>query len=256
MNQDEVMKEALQALAGVLKAHRLDEGSPDNRMKIISAVSDAEKSITNLSRAIEQSKNKTKFSVLAITTAYEQGVGKGHQAQNRCVNIVNPYIAGDCFDAWELGYREGKGQAARALQSVEAMKQTNQQEPEVWLRQAIKWLEKADQEAGFKLWWGEFMPAAFRDRAWEAWCMAHPAPEQPHTDHTCPACNTAAQPQPCTWTEDADGYYSTGCGEAYVFNDGTPAQNNAYFCHHCGGRIVNGEAAAEELAVTRDAQAA
>jgi len=56
-------------------------------------------------------------------------------------------------------------------------------------------------------------------------------------DHTCPACNPA-QPQPCTWTEDAEGYYSTECGETYVFNEGTPAQNNAYFCHHCGGKII------------------
>jgi len=42
------------------------------------------------------------------------------------------------------------------------------------LRQAIEQAEKADQEAGFELWWGEFMPAAFRNRAWEAWSMAHP----------------------------------------------------------------------------------
>lgn len=72
--------------------------------------------LANITKAIEQAENKSKFDVLAITTAYEQGVGKGHQAQNRCVDIVNPYIAGDCFDAWELGYGEGKGQAAMALQ--------------------------------------------------------------------------------------------------------------------------------------------
>lgn len=41
----------------------------------------------------------------------------------------------------------------------------------------------------------------------------------------------------CTWTEDSEGYYSTTCGEAYVFNDGTPTQNNACFCHHCGGKL-------------------
>ena len=51
---------------------------------------------------------------------------------------------------------------------------------------------------------------------------------------------TAPAHPTCTWTEDADGYYSTECGEAYVFNDGTPAYNNAYFCHHCGGTIVMG----------------
>ena len=51
---------------------------------------------------------------------------------------------------------------------------------------------------------------------------------------------TAPAHPTCTWTEDADGYYSTECGEAYVFNDGTPAHNNAYFCHHCGRTIVMG----------------
>lgn len=45
-------------------------------------------------------------------------------------------------------------------------------------------------------------------------------------------------PHKCTWVEDAEGYYSTECGEAYVFNDGTPQQNGAYFCHHCGGKLI------------------
>jgi len=61
-----------------------------------------------------------------------------------------------------------------------------------------------------------------------------------HRDFRVPAPTAPAKPT-CTWTEDADGYYSTECGEAYVFNDGTPAHNNAYFCHHCGGTIVMGE---------------
>lgn len=47
----------------------------------------------------------------------------------------------------------------------------------------------------------------------------------------------AATPKPCTWTEDSDGYYSAECGECFAFNEGTPAQNKAYFCHHCGGKI-------------------
>lgn len=53
------------------------------------------------------------FDVLAITTAYEQGVGKGHQAFKRKVEIDNPYAPGDCNEAWWLGYCEGKEQAAR-----------------------------------------------------------------------------------------------------------------------------------------------
>lgn len=52
------------------------------------------------------------FDILAITTAYEQGVGKGHQAQGRSVEIDNPYAPGECQQAWALGYDEGKKQAA------------------------------------------------------------------------------------------------------------------------------------------------
>jgi hypothetical protein len=52
------------------------------------------------------------FDILAITTAYEQGVGKGHQAHGRGVEMDNPYTPGECQQAWSLGYTEGKKQAA------------------------------------------------------------------------------------------------------------------------------------------------
>jgi len=45
----------------------------------------------------------TKFQVLAITTAYEQGVGKGQQSRD----VKNPY-AGYCAEAWQLGYAQGQ----------------------------------------------------------------------------------------------------------------------------------------------------
>lgn len=41
----------------------------------------------------------------------------------------------------------------------------------------------------------------------------------------------------CAWTYDGEGYYVTGCDKAFTFNDGTPAQNSAYFCHCCGGKL-------------------
>src|SRR3990167_1269387 len=41
----------------------------------------------------------------------------------------------------------------------------------------------------------------------------------------------------CAWTLDDDGYYGTACGEVFVFSDGTPAENNAVYCHHCSGKI-------------------
>jgi predicted RNase H-like nuclease (RuvC/YqgF family) len=52
------------------------------------------------------------FDILAITTAYEQGVGKGHQSHGLGVEIENPYVPSSCFEAWSLGYAEGKQQAA------------------------------------------------------------------------------------------------------------------------------------------------
>lgn len=56
---------------------------------------------------------ESKFDVLTITTAYEQGVGKGYQARQRGAEIDNPYADGPCREAWSLGYAEGKSQADR-----------------------------------------------------------------------------------------------------------------------------------------------
>lgn len=52
--------------------------------------------------------------VLAITTAYEQGVGKGHQSHARKEAITNPYSdEWGCGSAWQMGYDEGREQAER-----------------------------------------------------------------------------------------------------------------------------------------------
>ena len=52
--------------------------------------------------------------VLAITTAYEQGVGKGHQSHARKEAITNPYSdEWGCDSAWQMGYDEGREQAER-----------------------------------------------------------------------------------------------------------------------------------------------
>ncbi len=58
--------------------------------------------------------NPSSMQVSAITTAYEQGVGKGHQAHERKTEIENPYAKSlGCREAWSLGYAEGKEQAAK-----------------------------------------------------------------------------------------------------------------------------------------------
>ena len=56
------------------------------------------------------------YQIRAITTAYEQGVGKGHQAYKSGKEIANPYdSAYGCDLAWQYGYGEGKEQAQRGV---------------------------------------------------------------------------------------------------------------------------------------------
>ena len=38
----------------------------------------------------------------------------------------------------------------------------------------------------------------------------------------------------CVWRVDNDGVWNTDCGQAHVFIDGTPGQNNYGFCPYCG----------------------
>lgn len=46
---------------------------------------------------------------------------------------------------------------------------------------------------------------------------------------------------PCRWTHDDDnGIWNTACGEAHLFEDGGPAENEHRFCPYCGGELVHG----------------
>ena len=64
--------------------------------------------------AAQQAGEISDYLVLAITTAYEQGVGKGRQAYEAGKEISNPYSTGyRCDLAWAYGYDEGKKQATR-----------------------------------------------------------------------------------------------------------------------------------------------
>ena len=52
---------------------------------------------------VEQKSSNLKFYILSVTTAYEQGVGKGNQASRRGNDIENPYSnPSDCAEAWRL----------------------------------------------------------------------------------------------------------------------------------------------------------
>jgi len=47
-----------------------------------------------------------------------------------------------------------------------------------------------------------------------------------------------ADTERCTWTEesgpDYSGVWDTSCGKAFVYEEGTPTENGARFCKHCG----------------------
>ena len=59
------------------------------------------------------------YQIRAITTAYEQGVGKGHQAYISGKETANPYDSTyRCDLAWQYGYREGKEQAQRGVKAA------------------------------------------------------------------------------------------------------------------------------------------
>lgn len=47
-----------------------------------------------------------------------------------------------------------------------------------------------------------------------------------------------AHPPTCTWTEDDEGAYATGCGNAFIFTDGAPADNKMRFCGYCGKTLM------------------
>jgi hypothetical protein len=53
-----------------------------------------------------------------------------------------------------------------------------------------------------------------------------------------PPTERTALERTCEWTEDDDGVWHTGCGNAHQFNDGTPAQNGQRFCGYCGSKLV------------------
>jgi len=41
----------------------------------------------------------------------------------------------------------------------------------------------------------------------------------------------------CLWRQDADGNWDTQCGNAYVFIEGGPKDNQFVFCPYCGGEL-------------------
>ena len=223
------MKQALEALDGVLKAHRLDERSADDRMKIIYAVSDAEKAILDLRQAIEQAEKMEPFGI------WHQGATEEES------DFFLFKDAGDvsCPDCIKL-YTNPPTATLTSEMLIEAALSAS---AAGLLSGTINWAKHVQRKLLVKQ---PTTPVVGNT-------TCNPHPDAPHGfNHSashlegryvckCEGWMPPVRPLTCTWTEDAEGYYSTECGEAYVFNDGTPAQNNAVYCHHCGGKIVMGE---------------
>lgn len=48
-----------------------------------------------------------------------------------------------------------------------------------------------------------------------------------------------AKTEVCKWKYDIDyGFWETGCGEAFTFTTGTPAENKMKYCPYCGKKLV------------------
>ena len=43
----------------------------------------------------------------------------------------------------------------------------------------------------------------------------------------------------CTWTEDMNGNWDTGCQQIHIIISGTPRENGYVYCPYCGGKIEN-----------------
>lgn len=41
----------------------------------------------------------------------------------------------------------------------------------------------------------------------------------------------------CTWTEEEEGPWHTGCGHAFEFTNDGPVENGAKHCCYCGGKL-------------------
>ena len=45
-------------------------------------------------------------------------------------------------------------------------------------------------------------------------------------------------PDPCKWSQAADGVFVTTCGRAFDFSDGGPDESGFSYCPFCGRSIV------------------
>ena len=59
----------------------------------------------------------------------------------------------------------------------------------------------------------------------------------PHANYEFKRRNMSKKPKNCIWNEDNYEYFSSGCGEAFRFDDGGPIDNGFKFCPYCGSPL-------------------
>lgn len=47
--------------------------------------------------------------------------------------------------------------------------------------------------------------------------------------------------EPCEWTADEDGVWDTACGGRFEVMEGTPSENQMYWCPYCGKSLQEAE---------------
>ena len=45
----------------------------------------------------------------------------------------------------------------------------------------------------------------------------------------------------CLWTQDDDGSWDSECGNKFIFEVGTPIENDFQFCPYCGKHLFDKE---------------
>jgi hypothetical protein len=106
-NALELADELLEPMEGFPAPTQLEQRAADalrRQHQIILTLEAAQAGIKTVTRNIRVTEPVTADKLLAITTAYEQGVGYGRQRYK----APNPYaLWSDENGAWELGYQEG-----------------------------------------------------------------------------------------------------------------------------------------------------
>jgi hypothetical protein len=63
--------------------------------------------------------------------------------------------------------------------------------------------------------------------------------DEPEACEIVSRCLEPARPESCRWTHDEEnGIWNTACGEAHLFEEGGPAENEHRFCPYCGGALT------------------